>query len=333
MKTILCRPAVPVRVGAPPVSGRQASQASGSSTPGTATSGRAGSTGRVVARSGNAAPLVVQTRSVLDGKGHIRYGRPLVASPASSSTLNGPAGGAASSRDAAEELQAVRRARSAGRVGAGDSKDGKDPKATSAARRDSPLRNVSPKGVKPRRASPDRKQGPREISRSPEPPRARPPSARDVQASPGGGDRNEATDDLAQPTSFVQSLARLALVLERNGQAGTGAAAAATAVAAVVAKQGDDGLGDIHEYLHAPDSNRKPREAEQLSSTEEAILRARCARLEHEVAELRVQLSRRLDQAAMDVAASRQAAETATAQVKPKLAAEDQVRHWPQQLI
>eukprot|EP00435_Cladocopium_sp_Y103_P066940 s528_g29.t1 len=39
------RPAVPVRVGAPPVSGRQASQASGSSTPGTATSGRAGSTG------------------------------------------------------------------------------------------------------------------------------------------------------------------------------------------------------------------------------------------------------------------------------------------------
>ena len=41
----------------------------------------------------------------------------------------------------------------------------------------------------------------------------------------------------------VQSLARLALVLERNGQPGTGAAAAATAVAAVVAKQGDDTLG------------------------------------------------------------------------------------------
>ena len=33
-----------------------------------------------------------------------------------------------------------------------------------------------------------------------------------------------------------------------------------------------------------------------------------------QVAELRVQLSRRLDQAAMEVAASRQAAETATAQ-------------------
>lgn len=65
----------------------------------------------------------------------------------------------------------------------------------------------------------------------------------------------------------MQSLARLALVLERNGQVGTGpesqeiqeetqsprgnpsgkpslrAAAAATAVAAVVAKQGDDGIG------------------------------------------------------------------------------------------
>eukprot|EP00435_Cladocopium_sp_Y103_P009976 s784_g2.t1 len=235
----------------------------------------------------------------------------------------------------------------------GDNKDAKDPKATpSAARRDSPLRNVSPKGVKPRRASPVRKQGPRDISRSPEPPRARPPS-RDVQASPaGGGDRNEPTDELAQPTSFVQSLARLALVLERNGQAGTGAAAAATAVAAVVAKQGDDGLGDIHQYLQsAPASNRQPREAEQLRSPEEAILRARCARLEHEVAELRVQLSRRLDQAAIDVAASRQAAETATAQVaalraelaaiigqngeevKQKFAAEDQARHWPQQLI
>eukprot|EP00434_Breviolum_minutum_P015542 symbB.v1.2.013686.t1/scaffold971.1/size148033/14 len=66
------RPSVPVRVGAPPVSGRQGSQASGSSTPGTATSGRAGSTGRLVARS-SAAPVVVQTRSTLDGKGNIRY--------------------------------------------------------------------------------------------------------------------------------------------------------------------------------------------------------------------------------------------------------------------
>jgi len=337
------RPSVPVRVGAPPVSGRQGSQASGSSTPGTATSGRAGSTGRLVARS-SAAPVVVQTRSTLDGKGNIR--RPI---SVASSTWNGsthqngqPSG--VSQRDAApEELQPVRRARSAGRSG-----DGKDVKVSSA-RRDSPNRNVSPKGgLKPRRASPVKPGGAREISRSPEPPRARPPP--EAQASPEG--RTELPEP--QPTSFVQSLARLALVLERNGQAGTGAAAAATAVAAVVAKQGDDGIGDIHQYLQAdaekPAGKAERAEVEQLRNSEEA-LRARCARLENELVELRVQLSRRMDQAALEVAASRQAAETAIAQVaalraelasiigqngeevKPKTVAEDhQARHWPQQL-
>ncbi|CAK9057865.1 unnamed protein product [Durusdinium trenchii] len=298
------RPVAPVRAAAP-VSGRQAS---GASTPGTATSGRAGSTGRVV----------VQTRPTQE------YGRSIVrrapfASTVSSSSLNGPSGGQSSglttphSKDVLEEP--VRRARSAGRSSGGT--DAKVSASSASIRRDSPLRNVSPKGTKPGRASPVRKPGAREVSRSPEPPRVRPPVA--DQASPEGLG-NDPSEDRAQPTSFVESLARLALVLERNGQAGTGAAAAATAVAAVVAKQGEDGIGDIHQYLQSKGKDKPLGELHaqvdnQVYGDPEEGLRARCARLEHEVAELRVQVTRRLDQAALDVAASRQAAETATAQV------------------
>ncbi|CAJ1346261.1 unnamed protein product [Effrenium voratum] len=332
----------PIRVAAS-VSGRQATPAS---TP--VTSGRAGSTGRVVAK---AAPV---PRTV-DAKAWSRgatfptgTGRPVIASAAPTTSASGPslqipsaqsAGtscasrDARDSRDAREDLQPVRRARSAGRTGAG----------VSAPRRDSP-RNCSPQGGKLRRASPVRK-GSREQSRSPEPPRARPAAAHAQVTEPDAGSSARSTqpDRSTQPEqalspepSFVQSLARLALALEKSGNSSTGAAAAAAAVAAAVAKPGDaEGIGDLTPYFQA-------EQPLQISGSEEA-LRARCARLEHEVAELRAQLARRLDHAMLELAASRQTAENANAQVaalRAELASGREVkhngsieaRHWPQQL-
>ncbi|CAJ1346257.1 unnamed protein product [Effrenium voratum] len=350
----------PIRVAAS-VSGRQATPAS---TP--VTSGRAGSTGRVVAK---AAPV---PRTV-DAKAWSRgatfptgTGRPVIASAAPTTSASGPslqipsaqsAGtscasrDARDSRDAREDLQPVRRARSAGRTGAGPENKAVTAAAefrrssdqVSAPRRDSP-RNCSPQGGKLRRASPVRK-GSREQSRSPEPPRARPAAAHAQVTEPDAGSSARSTqpDRSTQPEqalspepSFVQSLARLALALEKSGNSSTGAAAAAAAVAAAVAKPGDaEGIGDLTPYFQA-------EQPLQISGSEEA-LRARCARLEHEVAELRAQLARRLDHAMLELAASRQTAENANAQVaalRAELASGREVkhngsieaRHWPQQL-
>ncbi|CAJ1346259.1 unnamed protein product [Effrenium voratum] len=340
----------PIRVAAS-VSGRQATPAS---TP--VTSGRAGSTGRVVAK---AAPV---PRTV-DAKAWSRgatfptgTGRPVIASAAPTTSASGPslqipsaqsAGtscasrDARDSRDAREDLQPVRRARSAGRTGAGPENK------VSAPRRDSP-RNCSPQGGKLRRASPVRK-GSREQSRSPEPPRARPAAAHAQVTEPDAGSSARSTqpDRSTQPEqalspepSFVQSLARLALALEKSGNSSTGAAAAAAAVAAAVAKPGDaEGIGDLTPYFQA----EQPLQISQLPGGSEEALRARCARLEHEVAELRAQLARRLDHAMLELAASRQTAENANAQVaalRAELASGREVkhngsieaRHWPQQL-
>lgn len=64
-------------------------------------------------------------------------------------------------------------------------------------------------------------------------------------------------------------------------------------------------------------------------------LRERCERLEHELVELRVQVARRLDEAATEAQQSRQMAEMATAQVQALraelanlLEAPGAARHW-----
>ncbi|CAE7266460.1 unnamed protein product, partial [Symbiodinium necroappetens] len=224
-------------------------------------------------------------------------------------------------------MQPVRRARSAGRSAGPAVAEAN--KVSATTRRDSPVRNSSPQdragGAKPRRASPQRKKGAaREASRSPEPPRARPPMAAPMQVAPPekagstGSPPPQTTESQSAP-SFVKSLARLALVLESNGHSGTGAAAAAAAVAAAVAKQNDcEWMSDFEEYLQEGLARRPLQQeaamAGDLPGQEAEALRARCSRLEHEVVELRAQLARRLDATMLEVVAARQAAETANTQ-------------------
>ncbi|CAE7781829.1 unnamed protein product [Symbiodinium sp. CCMP2456] len=329
----------PVRVAPAPVSGRQAPPVaapsqSGSSTPGTtaSTSGRAGSTGRVQAK--NSLETRQWHRPVVFPSG----GKALV-SPGSSPTLprqelnapsswQSPSGCSPHQQGREDLMQPVRRARSAGRSAGPAAAEAN--KVSATTRRDSPVRNSSPQdragGAKPRRASPQRKKGAaREASRSPEPPRARPPMAAPMQVAPpekagstGSPPPPGATESQSAP-SFVKSLARLALVLESNGHSGTGAAAAAAAVAAAVTKQHDcEWMSDFEEYLQEG-LERRPLQQEaaaagDLPGQEAEALRARCSRLEHEVVELRAQLARRLDATMLEVVAARQAAETANTQ-------------------
>ncbi|CAE7511681.1 unnamed protein product [Symbiodinium pilosum] len=294
----------PVRVAPAPVSGRQQAAVpsqSGSSTPGTtaSTSGRAGSTGRVQVASRSSLEARQWHRPVVfpSGKAVVSPGSPTLPRQelnAPSSWQSPVAAGSVPHQPQGREdslIQPVRRARSAGRS-TGPSADANK---ASMARRDSPVRASSPHdpGSKPRRASPQRKKGVgREASRSPEPPRARPPAASAQVSAPAektgsAGSPPAATsmDSGQAAPSFVKSLARLALVLESSGHSGTGAAAAAAAVAAAVAKQSDcEWIGDFQDYLQEG-LDRRP--LEQAMTTGEDALRARCARLEHEVMELR----------------------------------------------
>lgn len=276
-------------------------------------------------------------------------------STSGSSTMPPPrrAGSPASCAQKENELLQIHvRPRSAGRLGGGGAQSSPDLTAAScsSARRtgstEPPVR-----GCKPGRTSPIALRSVRsgDVSRSPEPPRARRPSpprqedfgsrrhhvpARSV-ASPRA--RGSQEDEL--PTSLVGVLARIAQALDRGAGSRGGAAAAAAMAAAVAAsglgvsssqtkENGSSGMGSaalvLLPQLLAELEGRVGQVEQSVvelqppfsgSNAREEALQARCARLEHEIAELRAQLARRVEAAAEDAAASRRAAAEAKAEV------------------
>eukprot|EP00930_Biecheleria_cincta_P040378 TRINITY_DN27670_c0_g1_i1.p1 TRINITY_DN27670_c0_g1~~TRINITY_DN27670_c0_g1_i1.p1 ORF type:complete len:426 (-),score=73.68 TRINITY_DN27670_c0_g1_i1:73-1323(-) len=253
-----------------------------------------------------------------------------------------------------ELLQVHVRPRSAGRLGGGGgAHSSPDLIALCGSARRAGSIEPPIRGSKPAKASPIRMRGARsgEASQSPEPPRARRPSPprpedfgirrQNIPARSAASPRGLASQEEDVPTSLVAVLARIAQAVERGAGSGSGAAAAA-AIATALATGGACGPGGSSSHSKDNCSSGMGSQAMTIvpqlltelegrvgqieqsivelhppfsgSSAREEGLRARCARLEHEVAELRAQLARRMEAAAEDAAASRRAAEEAKAE-------------------
>ncbi|CAE8589711.1 unnamed protein product, partial [Polarella glacialis] len=182
---------------------------------------------------------------------------------------------------------------------------------------DSPLRGASPPkagALQQRKPSPPGMRGIRsgDASRSPEPPRSRRTAPRQAASStaddsiPGrrhlagpplgrlGGaalvadaasEMPPEPDSPGQGASLVESLARIALALERGGNSGTGAAAAAAAVAAAIGSAAREGG---HGHRSQGESPLSPRAQGSASAPSTAVLpklltdlEARLGRMEH----------------------------------------------------